>query len=394
MTRRTNIQQLSKRDRDILYHIHRLRFVTMEQLRMISDYGKSYTFAKAREYQELGVLDKKEIVGSNFYRDRDRQGIYMYMRQKGINYLQKHGYETTSTARENRNAKPDRILAILKVNHLALHLEPFGWKFLDGRDAKRGRTDFQNAILHGSLQNAHSTTEYGVYMLMGEDNEATIKKIKNQTPKITGVNDYLIVTRTSTAVKAAIEQIEKKEVRHYDANIGSLIVGGKLCVLPGVFAQIYLPISEDNEEKHRQFLEMLGFQILDEDRQAANTRAFSRFKFDFLVQHPNYPGEELYLANLLDNDLSKIKDVRGYNKDRYTEDGRRALLLTTENEFHKPVHEAYLYGPHYVFHSVPSRHIINARKELHPGIITPKRKLKHQGKKGNETCLEQGSNRK
>src|SRR5699024_1749417 len=107
------------------------------------------------------------------------------------------------------------------------------------------------------------------------------------------------------------------------------------------FVLVYLTLSEDNRVKHRQFLEMLGFQILAENHQTVNTHVLSRFQFDCLVRHSGYPGEAFYLANVLDNDLSKIKSVRRYDEDRYNEDGRRVLLLTTDNDFHKPIHESY-----------------------------------------------------
>ena len=380
MTRRTNINQLSKKDGDILDQMHHFRFVTMEQLRMISGYGKSYTFAKAREYQRVGAVAKKEIVGKSFYKNKDRQGIYMYVKQKGLNFLEKQGYQTTSTAKENRNAKPDRILAILQTNEVVLELLPYGWKFLDGRDAKRGRTDFQNAILHGSLQNPDRSIEYGFYMLMSENNEETIKTIKNQTPKITGLANYLIVTRSVKAAKPAMEQLEQEIVKRQAPNIPKLHVGGKLRVFPASFARAYLTISEDNPGIHEQFLERLGFELLREDRHPDDTRALAKYQLDEVVRHPEYPGETFYLANLLDNDLSQIRAIKTYNKDRYEAYGRKVLILTTEASFHGEVHRKWLYGPHYIFLSIHPQHLIDAKEALHPDVSVPDRTLKHQGK--------------
>lgn len=380
MTRRTTIDQLSKKDRDILHQLHNLRFVTMEQLRMISGYGKSYTFAKAREYQRVGAVARKEIVGKSFYKNKDRQGIYMYVKQKGMNLLEKHGYPTTSTAKENRNAKADRILAILQTNEVVLELLPYGWKFLDGRDAKRGRTDFQNAILHGSLQSPDGSMEYGFYMLMGENNEETIKTIKNQTPKITGLANYLIVTRSVRAAKPAMEQLEQETVRKHVPNIPKLHVGGKLRVFPAGFARAYLTISEDNPGIHEKFLERLGVELLQENQHVDDTRALAKYQLDEVVRHPEYPGEIFYLANLLDNDLSQIRAVKAYNKDRYEEYGRRVLILTTNATFHDEVHSQLLDGPHYVLHYIHPQQIIDAKEALHPDVVVPDRTLKHQGR--------------
>ena len=136
MTRRKNIEQLSEKDREILYQINNLRYVTMEQFRMISGFGKSYTFEKSREYQRVGAITKQEMKSGNSYK-RSRKGIYLSLTQKGMNHIFDYGYPVTSTAQRNQNTKVDRILSIIKLNDLVLSIKPYDWQFLDGRDAKR-----------------------------------------------------------------------------------------------------------------------------------------------------------------------------------------------------------------------------------------------------------------
>src|SRR5699024_572522 len=149
MTRRTNIEQLSEKDREILYQINNLRYVTMEQFRMLSGYGKSYTFAKAQEYERVGAVVKKEIRRGRVYK-RNKKGIYMQLTQKGMNYIFDYGYPVTSTAQRNQNTKIDRILSIIRLNDLVLSVKPYDWEFLDGRDAKRRHvTNIKSSLLHG-----------------------------------------------------------------------------------------------------------------------------------------------------------------------------------------------------------------------------------------------------
>src|SRR5699024_10509970 len=135
MTRRKNIEKLSEKDREILYQINNLRYVTMEQFRMVSGFGKSYTFEKSREYQRVGAITKKEMKGGNSYK-RSRKGIYLSLTQKGMNYIFDYGYPVTSTAQRNQNTKIDRILSILKLNDLLLTLKPNDLDSLHGRVTK------------------------------------------------------------------------------------------------------------------------------------------------------------------------------------------------------------------------------------------------------------------
>src|SRR5699024_12775111 len=116
MTNRKNIEELKKKDRDILYEINRLRFVTMEQFRMISGYGNSYTLEKSREYQRVGALTSKEIQSSDFYtaNNRDRQGKYISIIERGMNNIYNYGYEVTSITRVNRSINSLRKSNIFK----------------------------------------------------------------------------------------------------------------------------------------------------------------------------------------------------------------------------------------------------------------------------------------
>src|SRR5699024_9886771 len=120
MTNRQNTEEVKKKDRDILYEINRLRFVTMEQFRMISGYGQSDKFEKYREYEKVGDVTSKVIKSSDFYtaKNRDRQGKYLSLTERGMKYIYDYGYEVTSTSRVNRGVNAERISAILKTNDL------------------------------------------------------------------------------------------------------------------------------------------------------------------------------------------------------------------------------------------------------------------------------------
>jgi len=53
---------------------------------MISGFGKSYTFEKLREYQRVGAITKQEMKSGNSHK-RSRKGIYLSLKQKGMNHI-------------------------------------------------------------------------------------------------------------------------------------------------------------------------------------------------------------------------------------------------------------------------------------------------------------------
>ena len=366
----------------ILYEINKMRFVTMEQFRMISGYGKSYTFEKSREYQRLGVMTKKELKGSKYYINKQRQGVYMKLTQKGMNHIRKHGYEVISTAQANNAIKHERIVSILKTNDLALELVNYGWEFYDGRVAKKlYKNTIRNAILHGLFNSPGQQREYGFYMLISEDNEKTIDIIKQQTPDIAQLTNYMIATRTSSAVRSTIKNLDAPTVKIYGQNINKLQVGGKLRVMPIGFAQIYLPISNDVKEKHKQFIEMLGFQVLVDmdNKKIVQQHNLSRRRFDYVVRYSDYAehkGEDFYLVDMLDNDLTKLREIAEYSESEYESDTRKVIVLTTNQACHKPIHELYLLGKHFIFHPIKLKYVQKIKNHLYPDVVVPDRSLK------------------
>jgi len=385
MTRRNEIEQLTERDRKILYEMNNLRFVTMEQFRMISGYGKSYTFEKSREYQRVNAITSKEIIGSDFYQvgRRKRQGKYLSLTHQGMKYLFNHGYEVTSTAQENKNVRAERLLAILKTNDLALGIKPFGWHFLDGRDAKRRyKTDIKNALLHGLFIPPSEKREFGFYMLMSEDNERTVDLIKQQTANFPQISNIMIATRTPTAVQTAVKQLDVETLRYHGRNIPKLQIGGKLIVLPIMFALIYLPISKDNVEKHKQFLESLNYQILVDmdNHELVEKNNFTKRRFDYVVRNDyfkaNNEHNDFYLVDMLDNDLTKLRNIANYSDEEYQRDGRKVIVLTTNQPFHKPIHELYIMGHHFIFHTIKAKDVNYMKNKLYSDVVVPERTLK------------------
>src|SRR5699024_5839003 len=144
--------------------------------------------------------------------------------------------------------------------------------------------------------------EYGVFMLMAEDNERTIISIKQKIPKFFTLTNFMITTAGKLSILQTVKYIDSEIVRICDRNIPKLQVGGKLRVLPEKFARYYLPISKDSPAINKAFIESLGFQVLVdmENKETVDRNNLSKRKFDYVVRCSEYQeekGEDFYLAN-------------------------------------------------------------------------------------------------
>src|SRR5699024_2965868 len=142
--------------------------------------------------------------------------------------------------------------------------------------------------------------------------ERTVDLIKQQTANFPQISNIMIATRTPTAVQTAVKQLDVETLRYHGRNIPKLQIGGKLIVLPIMFALIYLPISKDNVEKHKQFLESHNYQIVVnmDNHKLVKKKNITKKCSDYLVTNdyykPNNEHNDFYLDDMLDNDLKKL----------------------------------------------------------------------------------------
>jgi len=223
------------------------------------------------------------------------------------------------------------------------------------------------------LNNPDDTVEYVVYSIMQNATEKTVKHIKNEIRYLELLRNHLIVTRDIADTTKVIDVLDKSSDK--------LHVGGKLKIMPVQYAEMYLPLSKDNKQANQQFLKLHCFEIVTDmsDHEAVRERGLTRRKFDYVVRYPKleqYEGEEFYLANLPDNDLTQIRDVASYSPDEYERDGRRAIILTTKQEFHKDIQEQLVFDKHIHYQYTKLKLIDKAIKRIFPDVQSPKRELK------------------
>src|SRR5699024_4567866 len=237
----------------------------------------------------------------------------------------------------------------------------------------------KNTLLNGILESSDKEKDYGLYMLMNKDNEKIVDVIKRQTPYIKNLTNYVIATRTAKSIPKVIEDLDSKKVLFHKKSLSRLHVGGKLCILPKDFIPMYLPISKVIKEKHKMFIEALGFQILADmdNKNIVSKHRLSMHQFDYIVRNEDYAeykGEEFYLVDMLDNDLTKLRDVARYNGDStYHDDARKVIVITSNQKFHKPIHELYLRGKYFIFLPIKLKGISHIVERLYPDIVLPER---------------------
>jgi len=59
--------------------------------------------------------------------------------------------------------------------------------------------------------------------------------------------------------------------------------------------------------------------------------------------------------------LTQIRNIAA-SEDEHKQDGRKAIILITQQHFHKSIHELYVYGNHFIFPPIKSKYIVNAKK--------------------------------
>src|SRR5699024_8750804 len=141
---------------------------------------------------------------------------------------------------------------------------------------------------------------------------------------------------------------------------------------------------KDNVEKHKQFLESLNYQILVDmdNHELVEKNNFTKRRFDYVVRNDyfkaNNEHNDFYLVDMLDNDLTKLRNIANYSDEEYQRDGKKIIVLTTNQPFNKPIHEHYIMGHHIIFHTIKAKDVNYMKNKLYSDVVVPERTLKYQ----------------
>lgn len=320
------------RTETLFFALYEYRALTTSQVQRITGYGNRYIYNKLRQLRQDGYIVSSNIKG-NYIAGQSRQGKYHRLSQKGIEYLKSLGMEIQLTADDLR-VRNIRLPYLLIGNELSVELGHYGWTFKDSREAKKIENVNRGDVLHGTLTNPDKTKEYAMYVLLQSAQPEMLARLKREIKRIP-YESVLVVTRGKQSFKTVVTSFtEKKDY---------LIKGKSVKILPFQFAKYYLRMSSDHTKNHETFLKRLGIELLSTSTDKVIFE--TNIDFDYLVR---FKDEEMYLVDMLDNDLMKMLAVREYRLERYKQDGRKVLILTSEADFHKQFHESQL-GDFYHF---------------------------------------------
>lgn len=346
-----NAKKLSVQDMNLLYEIYKYRVLSTAQIAKIGNLGNWYVYKKISFLRELGYLYSEQITG-NYIPNQRRQGSYHRISGKGISLLRKNGYLVSYTADELKVAK-HRLPYLLTANDLVIPLKDNRWEFRDSREVKNFMDLNRGDMYQGILTNPNNDKEYTLYVFLRKVQANTLERVKQEIMR-NPFENVLVITRGESSFNSIINSftgVDKND---------KLIKGGSVKVLPFRFAQTYLTISNDNKNRHEQFLNELGIEIVAD---SSNKNLFeTNVQFDYVVRHN---GELKYFVDLLDNDLMKMHEIKRYRKEEYDRDGKRILALTSDIPAHFGLHKKMLGDIHHIdFLSVDPNWLITFATEL------------------------------
>lgn len=319
-------QAVPEQDLRLLYELYKYRALSTTQVAQVGNYGKWFVYKKIRKLREEGYLISESIKG-NYILNQARQGNYHRISGKGISLLKEHDYMVDYTADELR-VSDHRMAYLLTANDLIIPLTQNGWMYQDSRATKNMYSINRGGILHGTLISPNEEKEYALYIFLKKTRKDTLIRLKQEIKRLPHER-ILVISRGMDSFNSIIDSFTDKNEK--------LIKGGAIKVLPLKLAQAHLIISDNDIENHKQYIESLGITILGD---SSNKNVFeTNIQFDYLVE---YDGEEMYMMDLLGNDLMKIEELRYYRKEEYNRDGRKVLVLTSTTEFHKDLHKQLL----------------------------------------------------
>lgn len=318
MTNRIH-EEAWEKDREVLYDLYKSRLLMVDQLARRHDYTKGSMYHKLSRLRHRGFVATQNIKG--FSSQGGLQGKCYKITNKGISYLKKHGYELSLKA-ESIKVSDMRVPTLIITNDLFEQFSNKGWKVLDSRELKEQYKLNRGLNLHGMLSSPNISSRdissqgfeqrnYPFYILLEGTSDAFIKRIRGEVGRLQQFSDLIFFTKNVDVFQRTFsEMLMNADVFTYRS----------FRVLPYGYGMRYL-IYYDNFQVLLHYLED-RFEIYEVSKSQNN---YYQNYFKTVVE---YEGNEYYLINMLDYNLTNLYHIRNYTNERYNEDGRKVLLLS------------------------------------------------------------------
>lgn len=304
MIENTEQTEIVDRDRELLLGLYEYRALSTKHIMEMYGFTRPYLYKKLMELRNKELIYSENIVG--YDPTQARQGSYYRISQKGLNLLSSYGHDIKHIAGELRVTKY-RIAYLLTAYDLLISLKPYGWNLIESRQAKKetqidGKTGIQGILVSPEGE------EYPFYIFINPIKALQMGKIINEL-KTLNFNNLIMFARTREALAQITEEIgNKTDVANFNS----------LRVFPLLYGKYYLR-SFDKRDNLINYLE------LNHDIEYLYTDKQNKHGFEIIVNHE---GEEKYLANLLDHDLTMFYKMKAYKNEDYEQDGKKILAIT------------------------------------------------------------------
>lgn len=338
------VKVLQKLDVAILKNLYDFRALSTAQISEFHHMTKRYTYRKINILRNTGYVLTVPIKG-DYIPGQSRQGNYHRISETGIACLRKQGYPLERKANGLRVSR-FHLPYVLATNDILLNMCHSGWTIQDSREVKKHFCLNRSMNIQGTLESpngkgyafytfTHSTSEKNMEKVLGE-----IEQYPSYEKTASGeryFDNFLFFTNGKKSFAKVIKKLQERP---------SILNTESMKVLPQSFGIKYLLAFEGDENKLHQFVEQQAFP-------KNLTCIPSPTTFMNRINHPeglnqlaHYKNKEVYLVNLLDTDMIKVKHIVKYRKNQYERNGRKVLVITHPNI--RTIHEALLKDIHHV----------------------------------------------
>ncbi len=331
MPRNAWITKPQTRDIAILYDLYQYRILTTEQI-------KRMYFPNSKRYvdEKLRAMRNSQLISTFTQKRPGRKGCACHrILQKGLDLLKEKGYDIQykpSDLTVNANARP----YVLATNDIMTHITSYGWFMKDSRQVKREYGLNSGDQIHGSIVSPEGT-EYGLFVLeqdtLVKNLAKVVYEIRTTSKKDVGLTDFIIFAKGQASIDHFIELANTEKRDHQGKPIQKkLRPSGALCVMHLDHGIDYLKSKLSDKGYFETIFKMPKAPV-------HWLAPSNKIGFECIAE---YQGEEVYIVNMLDTDLTKVDAIIGYLEDRkrmerFGEKIRKVLIVTEENlkGFHK-----------------------------------------------------------
>lgn len=361
-----------ERDIEILEMLFQYRALLPEQL--ANYYGISVEVMRKRMNKLCKIELVKKVQLKRYRVNQSRQGVVYFITILGIRILREN---ETSVAKfnekvnqftpSNLRVEANHLPFILNANDMGLELQNYDWEYIDSREAKELYSLNRQLLLHGLFRDVKGR-EMWYYGYQDNLLEKTVRMVASELEVTSVIQNVLITTKGEKATRLLHEL--SNPVNFTDKKIYTTSNVMSLKILDLEFAKLYFSCFTDDESVF-EFVSTIYPRWINFKKDWVSRKAmpFLNTVADLHEYDENRQlkgTQQVYVVNMLDVDLVKIKEIQRYTEEERQREGLNVLLLVTEKD--KPIISEYFSGrayQHFLYFVIPTTHIERYRDEYY-----------------------------